>query len=343
MLQMTRKHTEQHDEDRSPVDEDLPTTLPAFVKRFPDEGACLDYLFWLRFPEGFECPKCGTDDGHWMDSRPGVIACKKGHQTSLTAGTALHGTRTDITTWFYAAYLVSTLTPGVSALQLQKQLGITRYETAYQILQKLRASLVDPDRTKLTGYVEVDECFVGGAGHGAGRGTTNPMVVVAVEVVDYTDKKGKPARRAGRVRMEVVPNAKEGTLVGWVAEHVDRGATVATDGFTSYRTLPEYGYNHVVVFQQKDGEATGEFMPMVHLIISNFKRWLLGTYKGAVRPQHLPAYLNEFVFRFNRRFWRGPAFARALGLAVSERQHPTYDDIYGVRKGEAWMHPNPEE
>lgn len=337
------RHTDQHDQDKSPADEDLPTTLPAFVKRFPDDEACYEYLFWLHFVDGFVCPKCQTDEGHWMDSRPGVLVCKRGHQISMTAGTALHGTRTPITTWFYAAYLVSTLTPGISALQLQKQLGISRYETAYQMLQKLRSALVDPDRTPLCGSVEVDECFVGGEGHGSGRGTTNPMVIVGVEIVDWTDKAGKARRRAGRIRMEIIPNAKEGTLLGWVTENVKQGSEVFTDGWSGYDRLEEFGYNHRIVFQTKDGKDTGEFMPMVHLIISNLKRWLLGTHKGAVREQHLPGYLAEFVFRFNRRFWRGPAFAKTLDLAISDRAHPTYDDIYDVKKGGEWMHPNPAE
>lgn len=327
-----------------------PTTLPEFHRMFPDEQACRAYLLELRWPEGFVCPKCGATKGWWLATSNPMIECAEGHKTSITSGTAMHRTKQPLLTWFFAAYLVSTLTPGISAVQFQRQLGLSRYETAFQMLHKLRSALVAPDRERLHGEVEVDEAYVGGEEHGTGkrgRGTSKALVVVGVEVVRYdapdpTDPDNPDAGiqkvRAGRVRMTVIPDATADVLVPWVKANVLEGALVLTDGLKSYNGLAEVGFAHRRVLQKHEGKSTGQYLPMVHLIISNLKRWLLGTHKGAVDAKHLQAYLNEFVFRFNRRFWRGPAFERALGLAVGAEKWPEYETLYD---GD-WIHPNPE-
>lgn len=325
-----------------------PETLPEFIALFPDETAAWRYLVSTRWPDGFVCPKCGDTRATFL-AKNSLLQCKNGHQTSATAGTVMHGTRTPLLTWFYGAFLISTLTPSISALQFQRQLGIKRYETAFQMLHKLRAGLVDPERTRLHGEVEVDETYIGGKRIGGkrGRGVEKALVIVAVEIVHYAapdpyapndPNRAVQKTRAGRVRISVIPNAEGETLVPWVQKNIAPGTLVKTDGWSGYNGLRRAGFNHQAVLQSHRGVKTGEYLHMVHLIISNLDRWLLGTFKGAVSQKHLPAYLNEFTFRFNRRFWRGPAFHRALGLGASAPHGwPEYETLYSG----AWVHPNP--
>ena len=275
------------------------------------------------------------------------MACGNGHQTSVTAGTMMHRTKQPLLTWFYGAFLVSTLTPGISAVQFQRQLGLSRYETAFQMLHKLRACLVDPAREPLRGEVEVDEAYVGGVEKGRpGRGAeTKSIILVGVEVIPY-EALGKDREtlvtkiRAGRIRISTVPDLAAATLVPWVQRNVAVGSKVLTDGNSSYNALGSLGYSHERVFASHKKVGTGQYLPLVHLIIVNLKSWLRGTHKGAVLPKHLPAYLNEFTFRFNRRFWRGPAFTRALGLAVHADQRPEYDTLYAAGEDGGWVHPD---
>ena len=347
-----------------PTDLPRPKNLLEFVRLFPTDEAAAEYLFRVRWPDGFVCPTCGSTKARKLDDM-WMMKCSRKHKTSVTAGTVMHRSRQPLTTWFYAAYLVSTLTPGISALQFQKQLGIKRYETAFQMLHKLRSAMVAPERDKLKGEVEVDEAFVGGVEPGkVGRAPgKKALVVVAIEVVRYMSKKrgghvvqeddtGPPERgategeverkRAGRVRMTVIPDARAETLLPWVESNVEKGSTVITDGWQGYRGLEALGYQHERILQTHKGVKTGKWLPLVHLMISNLKRWLLGTHKGAVRSQHLQAYLNEFTFRFNRRFWRGPAFIRALGLATNVENWPEYATLYAAGKEDGWEHPNPD-
>jgi len=280
----------------------------------------------------------------------------------------MHGSRQRLTTWFYAAYLMSTLTPGISAFQFQKQLGINRYETAFKTLHKLRSALVVPGREKLKGEVEVDECYIGGPEEekpGRSKGEKS-LVVASVEIVHWIDTSGrKPGRhvsqydiegppehqkssqadgesvlrkRAGRVRVSVIPDASGDTLLPWIGSNIETGTKIYTDGWSGYNGLETLGYNHIRTLQTYKGHKTGKWLPLVHLIVSNLKRWLSGMHKGGARHKHLQAYLNEFTFSFNRRFWRGPAFVRALGLAVNANAWPQYDTLYSGK----WAHPYTE-
>lgn len=332
------------------VDMIPPTTLIQFARRFPTDDACLEFLAHVRWSNGFVCPACGGRNAWFIASRR-LWECECSRQTSVTAGTVLHKTRTPLTTWFYAAYLMTALTPGISALQLQKQLGIKRYETAFQILHKLRSALVAPNREKLSGTVEVDEFYLGGPEEGRpGRGfETKCLVVMGVEVVDWTaadpyapddPDRGIAKHRAGRVRINIIPDAKASTLETWIQENVELASTILTDGWVGYKGISRIGYKHRQVIQRRMGQPTGEFLPMVHLVISNLKRTLLGTYKSGWQPKHLSAYLNEYAFRFNRRFWRGPMFMRALGLATHPHNGiPTYKSLYAAGQEGGWVHP----
>lgn len=293
-----------------------PKSLPEFTECFATESACEEFLFRIRYPKGFVCPTCQEEHGWALNGRR-LIECRNGHKSSLTSGTALHGTRMELLTWFLAVYLVTTLTPGISALQFQRQMGLKRYETAFRMLHKIRSVLVAPGREVLRHEVEVDETFVGGRDPDRdGRGGDKVLVAGAVEVMAYSDLKTQSVRqRTGRVRLQVVPNARAASLVGFVKREVEAGALVHTDGWDGYRPLSKAGYTHQRWIQGKN-QALTPVLPHIHRLFSNLKAWLQGTHHGRVEPKYLQAYLNEFTFRFNRRFWRGPAFLRALTLLV---------------------------
>jgi transposase-like protein len=245
----------------------------------------------------------------------------------------MHGTRTPLQAWFLSAYLLTTQTPGVSAVQLQRQLGLTRYETAFQILHKLRAGMVRPNRDRIgTDWpVEVDETFVGGRTRGEGRGIHHKVIVAgAVEFrprpFGANGKKPRRAGYAGRLRLRLVPNRSAKTLARFVQDNVSKGAVVRTDGWDGYNDLTKLGYAHQPVVLDGDSEKTDLHLPMIHIAFSNLKTWLMGTHHS-VSNQHLPAYLNEFVFRFNRRFYPMTAFSSILGIGMNVAG-PTYRSLY---------------
>jgi len=296
-----------------------PGSWADFAQRFRSETDCERFLYAVRYPGGFRCPRCGESRGWPLDGQR-LVECPNGHKLSLTAGTALHGTRQSLLIWFHGAYLISTLTPGISALQFQRQLGITRYETAFELLHKIRSVLVAPGRERLKAEVEVDETFVGGKDADRdGRGGDKTLVVGAVELVSARLPSGMMHKRAGRLRLKVVPNASADSLAGFVAAEVESGAIVHTDGWDGYRRLQRSGYQHQRIVQGKGRDAVA-VLPHVHRVFANLKAWLHGTHHGRIEPQYLQAYLNEYTFRFNRRFWRGPAFLRALMLLVEPTQ-----------------------
>lgn len=330
----------------APALPEAPTNLREFNALFPDEAACRRYLYNLRWPDGFVCPRCSSTTAYPMPDY-GRIACGNGHQVTLTSGTVMHRTKQPLLLWFHAAFLISTLTPGISALQFQREMGLPSYETAFHMLHKLRSALVAPAREPLRGEVEVDEAFFGGVEPGvSGRQTeSKAIVVVGVELLRYTEEvKHRSGEieivnrvKAGRVRMNAIPDARACTLVPWVKTNVLKGAIVRTDGWGAYKGLAALGYDHRPTVQDKSDPDS--FMPMVHLIISNAKTWLMGTHHGAVAKKHLQAYLNEYVFRFNRRWWRGPAFLRALVLMAGATDRPEYETLYAVGEPGGWEHP----
>lgn len=288
---------------------DFPRSIVEFQRRFADEEACRAYLFASRWPEGYRCRRCGSGEIGDRHRARNVWQCKAcAKQTSVTAGTVMHGTRTPLTLWFWAAYLVSTHTPGMSALQLQRQLGITRYETAWLILHKLRRAMVAPERQLLKGAVEVDEAFVGGRDSQRRGGRQHDakavLVGVAVEV---------RGRGSGRVRLQVLPNSRQATLGPWVSATVADGAIVHTDGWSGYGQLRALGFDHRP--RPKRHTPPDQMLPLAHRTISNLKTWLQGTHRG-VAPEHLQSYLDEFVFRHNRRRTPLAAFQTLLGLGA---------------------------
>ena len=307
---------------------DFPRSIVEFQHWFPGDEACREYLIASRWPQGYRCPRCGATDAVLLGKRLLWQCSGCRYQVSLTAGTVLHGTRTPLHLWFWAAYLMATATPGISAVQLQRQLGISRYETAWMMLHKLRRAMVNPERQPLTGQVEVDECFVGGLDRelrGGRQHGTKALVAVVVEV---------RGAGSGRVRMQVVEDASTATLCGFVTEVVAKGSVVHTDGWNAYRRLSKLGYDHRPRTQRPGRVAVDdldEILPRVHRVISNLKTWLQGTHRG-VSKEHLQVYLDEYVFRFNRRRTPMAAFQTLLGLG-GQQSPTTYRQIYAHGPG----------
>jgi transposase-like protein len=279
---------------------------------FPDDGACLAYLEQLRWPRGFACPACAVIDEPWRQTR-GRLTCRScRHQTTVTAGTIFDKTRLPLTTWFAAAWYVTNQKFGASALGLKRVVGLGSYETAWMLLHKLRKAMVRPDRDRLGGVVEVDESYVGGEEEGArGRlARKKAIVAIALEI--------KQPRGYGRVRLRCIPDASAASLVPFVTDVVGPDAVVLTDAWRGYAPLARHGYIHQPTNIAASGDPAHVVMPGVHRVASLLKRWLLGTHQGAVRPEHLDAYLDEYTFRFNRRHSRsrGLLFYRLLEQAV---------------------------
>ena len=295
-----------------------PPTILEFQERFATEEACREYLFASRWPEGFRCPSCGGNRAGAETRRHLWVCTGCGHQTSVTAGTVMHGTRTPLRLWFWAAYLVATHHPGISAKQLQRQLGLGRYETAWLILQKLRRAMVAPEREPLRGEVEIDEFFLGGYEEGL-KGSRQrgkkALCGVAVEV---------RGQGSGRLRLAPLADAKLPTLSAFVKATTEVGAIVHTDGWKGYNGLANEGYDHRLRSQRA---SVGEepYLPRAHRAISNLKAWMLGTHRGVGDP-HLQVYLDEYVFRHNRRRTPMAAFQTLLGLGALHGP-TTYDQI----------------
>jgi len=292
---------------------EYPMTFSEFTTKFATEEQCRDYLYALRWPEGFVCPKCRQSTGATRIGETLFQCHNCRHQTSVIAGTIFQDTRKPLKEWFTAIWWVTTQKNGASAMGLQRVLGQKSYTTAWTWLQKIRKAMIYPNRTKLSGMVEVDECYIGGEEHDGkrGRGTENKsLVVVGVELLE-----GK--NQLGRVRMKVVDDASQESLVGFIKENVEPGSTVITDGWSGFFSVGENGYAHAVAkkFEAADPD---NILPHVHMIVSLLKRWLLGTHQGAVQERHLQAYLDEYVFRFNRRKSanRGLLFYRLLECAM---------------------------
>jgi transposase-like protein len=306
---------------------------------FPDDSSCIQFVTDSRWPDGKRCPKCNGGDFYAdSESRAGRLQCSScKYLFSATAGTVMGNTKLPISTWLQAAYLMVTDKRGISAKQLQRDLKIGRYETAWTMLQKLRAAMVNPDRTTLSGRVEVDETFIGGPVPGKhGRGTAGPegkaIVLGAVEVRERTSPKtGEVSTYPGRIRLRLVDDFGAATCLGFIKDVVEPGAVVVTDDSRSYDGLPKAGYNREILSTAK-GQTQDEVLPHFHLAVSNLKTWLKGTFHGAVEQKHLQGYLNEFTFRFNRRHNLFAAFQTMLGIA-GKVKGPTREALYASMPG----------
>lgn len=298
--------------------EDYPRTLQEFEARFSTEEGCREYLFRLRWPEGFRCPRCRGGKA-WAVGATLFQCSDCDHQTSVTAGTVFQDTRKPLTIWFRAMWYVTSQKNGASALGLQRVLGLGSYRTAWSWLHKLRRAMVRPGRDRLTGWVEVDETYVGGLEEGAaGRGVEDKALIAIAAQAD--------GKRIGRIRMRVIPDASAASLHPFIKDCIETGSTVQTDGWHGYGGLK--GYDHEVTKIRGRRKEASKLLPRVHLVASLLKRWLTGTHQGAVSHKHLPYYLDEFTFRFNRRRSksRGKLFFRLVQQAAATGPM-TYSDV----------------
>lgn len=287
--------------------EDYPRTLPELESRFSTDEACRAYLFALRWPDGWLCPRCSgrkaqpVRRGLWR-----CIECR--HESSVISGTIFQDTHLPLRTWFLAMWHVTSQKNGISALGLQGTLGLGSYKTAWAMLHKMRRAMVRPGRERLRGLVEVDETYWGAEEPGVvGRLTEKKaLIIVGAEV---------NGNGIGRIRLRHIPDLTKDSLHGFIVYAIEPGSTVRTDGLNAYLGLKGYAHDRQVQRRQPKGE---HLLPRVHRVVSLLKRWLLGTHQGAIGFQHLDYYLDEFTFRFNRRTSasRGKLFYRLAQQAV---------------------------
>lgn len=285
-----------------------------FERRFATEQACRAYLVQLRWPEGVRCFRCHSPSV-WSTAR-GLYHCTFcDFQTSVLIGTIFQDTKAELRLWFRAMWYVTNQKSGISALGLQRALGLGSYRTAWTWLQKLRAAMVRPGRDRLAGIVEADEAYLGGPKPGKpGRGAAGKALVSIVAQVD--------GRGIGRIRLRRIPDASARSLEQAVRAAVEPGTTVRTDGWHGYSQLGTRGYPHEII--REEAKVGEHLLPRVNRVVALLKRWLLGIHQGRVSTQHLDAYLDEFTFRFNRRTsrWRGKLFYRLVQQAVAADARP---------------------
>lgn len=286
--------------------ESYPRNIVEFEKQFSSEQECREYLFRLRWPEGLKCPKC-QHNKVWMTKR-GLYRCSRcRYEISITAGTIFQDTRKPLSLWFRAMWYVTNQKHGISALGLQRSLGIGSYHTAWEWLYKLRHAMVRPGRDNISGTIEVDETYVGGKKTGKrGRGADGKVLVLIAAQID--------GKRIGRIRLKRIPDASSDSLNQAIKETIEPSSTIITDGWEGYSKVKTFGYAHNIA---KKESCVGEnLLPKCNMVASLLKRWLLGTHQG--RVLHVDYYLDEFTFRFNRRTSksRGMLFYRLVQQAL---------------------------
>lgn len=301
--------------------EEYPETTQEFHDWFATEDSCRDYMFRLRWPEGFRCPRCRNNRA-WRMGRLLFRCTQCDLETSITAGTLFQDTRKPLRLWFQAMWYVTNQKYGVSAIGLGQALGLGSYRTAWMWLHKLRRAMVRPGRDRLEGTVEIDETYVGGQRPGKrGRGAEGKaLVLVAAQ---------KDGKRVGRIRLRRIDDASADSLETAIKEMVTPGSMIRTDEWLGYNGLKAQGYSHKVV--RRKSSVGDNLLPLANRVTSLLKRWLLGTHQGAVRPSHLDYYLDEFTFRFNRRTSRsrGKLFYRLVQQAMAIDPVPAKSIIGG--------------
>ena len=287
---------------------DYPETVREFRAWFHDDAACRAYLERIRWPNGPHCPRCAQSEV-WTMKTPFYRCAACRHDFTVTVGTLFADTRLPLSLWFEAVWYVVNQKNGASALGVQRVLGVT-YLTAWRWLHKLRRAMVRRGRDRLAGTVEVDEVYIGGERPGKrGRGAAGKVLVLVAAQAD--------GPRIGRIRLLRVANASQSVLTPAVQGIVEPKSQVLTDDWEGYGGLAETGYDRRVV---RTSAVVGEnLLPRANRVASLLQRWLLGTHQGAVLHSHLDYYLDEFVFRFNRRRSRsrGLLFYRLIEQALA--------------------------
>lgn len=283
-------------------------SLLEFQNKFSTEEACRQHLFQMRWPEGFLCPKCGHERYYEIKTRH-LFECTKCHyQTSVSAGTIMEKTRTELRVWFWAIYLVAHDKRGRSAISVSEELNIS-YKTAWLMLHKIRKAMGERDaQYMLNGIVELDDAFFGAPTEGGkrGRGTDKTPVLVGLSL----SKQGYPLY----LKMQVIPDVKKETVLEFAHTFIEAGATITSDAYRSYRQLAKEGFKHEA--KEFNPKENPDHLKWLHTIVSNTKAFIAGTFHG-LDVRHLQAYLNEFSYRFNRRHFKGELFNRLLKSCVS--------------------------
>jgi hypothetical protein len=312
-------------------------SLLDFQNEFSDEEACVQHLRKIRWPEGFECPRCGHRDA-WFVSTRNILDCKSCRaKVSLTAGTIFHKTRTPLLKWYWLIYHMAMDKVGVSIAEMQRVLQITDYKTAWLMAHKIRKAMADRDAGySLAGLVEMDDSFFGPKGHKTGRGSERKATVLCA-VSLYRNRKGE--EKPGFAHMQVVENASASTIEDFL-ERLGYGPTteeskhlleaIRTDGWRSYgKAIKGTNVSHYKVVL-RDPKAAGRLLPWVHRVISNAKAVIRGAHRG-VSEKHLQSYLSEVCYRFNRRFWERELFDRLIKACVST-ETITYSQLAKTQK-----------
>lgn len=306
--------------------EEYPRTLVELEQEYSSEQRCREYLFRLRWPEGFVCPRCQGTKG-WL-TRRGLTVCPAcGYQASITAGTVFQDTRKPLSLWFRAIWLVTSQKTGASALGVKRVLGLGSYETAWSWLHRLRRAMVRPGRDRLSGRVEVDDAYWGAETAGVRGRHVGGKTLIAVAAEEN-------GQGIGRIRMAQVPDFSAPSLNAFVLANIEPGSVVHTDGWKGYLGIEAKGYTHEVSPLRGKKRLAPQLLPRVHRVISLLKRWMLSTHQGAVSHEHLGYYLDEFTFRFNRRTSasRGKLFYRLLQRAVQVSPVPYRELVKHVRR-----------
>lgn len=286
-----------------------PANLVELMDLFPTEESCLEYLSLIRWPDGYVCSRCKSNDAWKMSS--GLYRCQAcKYDSSVIAGTLFQDTHKPLRLWFHAIWYVVSQKNGVSALGLQKALGLGSYHTAWEWLHKLRRAMVRPGRDKLSGIVEINETIIGGESQGKrGRGAEGKsLVLIAAE---------DTPKGIGRIRLSTISDASGEVLTNAIQQMVSEGSTIRTDGWPGYNGLSDLGYAHLPMSNHNVKED--DVIEDAHLVASLLKRWLIGTLHGGISHKNLPYYLDEFTFRFNRRTSssRGKLFLRLIEQALA--------------------------
>ncbi len=297
---------------------DYPTTWVQFLDGFHSEQACREYLVKLRWSDGRVCPKCAAISQKTQQVSRGRYVCPScAHQSSVTAGTIFDKTRTELRVWFAAIWYITNQKHGVSALGLQRVLGLGSYETAWTMLHRLRRAMVRPDRDLLCGEVEVDETYLALTkrqtplpANRRQSNATHVQIAIAVEIIQ--------PKGFGRIRVQQIKEGSQTHLLPFIKASVLVGSKIKSDGSPAYRDVKNAGYEHQQTAHLGSKTPAHESMPGVHRVAALLQRWMMGTHHGAVQPEQLNYYLDEFVFRFNRRTSRsrGLLFYRLLQQAV---------------------------
>ncbi len=274
-------------------------------KHFGNDEACAQYLMTQRWPNGFQCPRCGHDHGYLIQSRRQYECAQCRYHASVTAGTVFHSTNLPLTKWFWAIYLMTSDKGGISAMRLSKLLDVS-WPTARSMLTKLRTAMAHRDSVyRLTELIELDDALVGGKRSGKrGRGAeVKTSVLVACEAHDG---------HAGYLAMQAVAAVTGKTVSDFARHRLSPDCRVRTDALHALNGLGE-DFAHSA--RKTPPEQASTWLPWVHIAIANLKRFLLGTFHG-VSAKYLQEYLNEFCYRFNRRHWEPQLPLRLLHLRI---------------------------